>query len=239
MNTRFDILFTAITLVSLATACGSANDTPENAGPAVQAQSLCGDKFTDMFPIGLTADPPFDFVVRGYEEAWSSGREDFRTREIQTIGDRCGNATNPDACVKTLQGMRVLPRDRAACETAYPDPARQSVGCATKYFRWTRGDEIGQAVTREEVLALMGNVDSVEEAKYLLETDPAGFRPTCQSPVGYEARAEANRFVFRFMENCEKNGVVHVVIVHADGRVEVGPSEKETRPMPCQQPSGG
>lgn len=237
LRTAFATILSTVTTGMLATACGSggANGaTPELSDGGTtsqpQAQSLCDRPRFAELPEGLTAEPPVDFLSLRYEQAWMDPtKEDFKSIESGSTGNSCATAKNLDAC-RTKLAARVLPGDRAACEAAYP-PVQRASGCSVGYYRWTRGDEVGQAITRDEIRKLMGTIDTIQEAKYLLESER--YDPTCDTPSGYTVRTEGDGFVFRFMNNCEKDGVVHVVKVGRDGQVQETSTETLPGDVPC------
>lgn len=239
LRTAFASILSTVTTGMLATACGGGGaTTPDDAGTGQsQAQSLCEGGKTALgqpistLPVGLTPQPPVDFLSLRYESAWmgSADVENFTTQEQGSVGNVCATAKDLEAC-RAKVAARLLPVDRAACQASYP-AYRPSTGCSVSYYRWTRGDEVGQAVTRDEVKKLLGTIDTVQEARYLLESAP--YDPTCGAPADYTVRTENDGFVFRFMNNCERSGVVHVVKVGRDGTVTETSTETVKGDVPC------
>lgn len=233
LSAAFASILSTVTTGMLVTACGGGGSgtTPTEDGGSSQPQSLCQGQPIGELPTGLTIEPAVDFVSLRYESAWTGSQEieAFRALDIGSTGSVCATAKDVDAC-RTKVAARVLPTDRASCVASYAEP-RPSTGCAVRYFRWTRGDEVGQAVTRDEVKKLMGTIDTIQEAKYLLEVGRT--QPTCNAPADYTVRTESDGYVFRFMNNCEKQGVVHVVKVGRDGEVTETATESVEGTVPC------
>jgi len=96
-----------------------------------------------------------------------------------TVGSLCKTASKPADCEDEISNYRVLPTDAATCAAMYPNTQNESVGCLTSYILYTRGDEIGVARTTNETLALIGQIDTVEEALWVASTQ--GYSTSCGS----------------------------------------------------------
>jgi hypothetical protein len=224
-HARLHALFSRILAVTtgtgIAVACGGAVDDGAWSNDPAQPRSLCGDDRPRYFPSGLIAAPRQDYVAARTESAFLSDAENFRANDTLHEGEPCATARSKASCRARLEGFRLLPLDRAGCEAAYPNvvhPGGTRGGCRVSYVLFTRGDEIGVAVTDADVRTLIGPIDSVQEAEWWLQRS---YEPMCtRAPVSsFTVRELAGGYEFVFVANCEKNGLVHKVFVARDGQV--------------------
>lgn len=182
------------------TGCGVSDDAgPPPGGPVPELTSLCeGPARAKSLLAGLRASPPLDGAVErtetafllaggsGYEPGGVSDptvddRGDAWTGEDgESVGTLCASASDPSACRETVAGYRILPTTREACVAEHG--GGWETACKTSYILYTRGDEIGVARTPEEIKALIGTIDTVEEAVWAAKQ--AGFEAVCRWPVG-------------------------------------------------------
>src|SRR5688572_12455910 len=164
-------------------ACGGAIEgAPGTELDPAMPRSLCGPGQPPAFPAGLQASPLQDYVEARTERAFMfgvlSGEEEgvvgadaFQSKKFSPSGVACATATDPAACKERLAAVRVLPRARAECEARYPNvahPGGTLPGCFVSYLVFTRGDEIGLAIEEGEIQSLIGAIDSVQEAEWVL-----------------------------------------------------------------------
>ena len=138
--------------------------TPELDGAVMRSESAFPRTSSPGQPGGVTGDP------NAVADEWTATNGD-------AVGAMCAKASNPSACLAKVQGYRMLPPDRDACAAAYPSAGYLPATCAASYILYTRGDEIGVARTNEEIKALMGATDTLEEA--LWAANNAGYGESC------------------------------------------------------------
>jgi hypothetical protein len=161
--------------------------------------SFCGTNATTSQRTllqGLTASPPLDGAVMRNEAAFTrqttqTGVTNPPMPELgdawtatngEQVGTPCAKASNPGACRDKVSGYRMLPTSRAACVSQYPSSAYGPTECGASYILYTRGDEIGVARSKEEIKALIGTFDTVEEALWVAQG--ANLQATCGSSYG-------------------------------------------------------
>ncbi len=85
--------------------------------------------------------------------------EDFTStlQELAVFGEPCATASDREACLDALSS---LPERSMLSQSTPLDTRYHTVA-------WTRGDELGVALTAEEVLALVGPVDRDAEAAFV------------------------------------------------------------------------
>ena len=220
-------------------ACGGVVEDPSkpSADDPIAVQAMCGDGSPPPFPAGLRAAPLQDWAAIRSETAFAVEApadggsavpdvDHFRAILSGASGTPCATATDVAACRAKLDSFRVLPRSRAECENAYPNwvhPLGTLPGCTVEYVLYTRGDEVAAAITDADVRALIADVDSIQEADWVLERT---YKPTCGSSQGqsFTVRPLAEGgFEFVFVNECEQAGLVRTVIVEGDGTLTVRP----------------
>ena len=161
--------------------------------------SFCGTNATTSprtLLQGLTASPALDGAVMRNEAA-------FRRQTTQTgvtnppmpelgdawtatngeqVGTLCAKASNPSACRDKVMGFRMLPSSRDACVSQYPSSAYGPTECGASYILYTRGDEIGVARSKDEIKALIGTFDTLEEAMWVAQG--SNLQASCSSSYG-------------------------------------------------------
>jgi hypothetical protein len=221
LHALFSRILALTTGTGIAVSCGGAVDDGAWSNDPAQPRSLCGDDRPRHFPSGLIAAPRQDYVAARFETAFLTDAENFRAKDTLSEGDPCATAGSKASCRARLEEFRLLPRDRAGCEAAYPNvvhPGGTRGGCRVSYVLFTRGDEIGVAVTDAEVRTLIGTIDSVQEAEWWLQRS---YEPMCtHAPISsFTVRELASGYEFVFVANCEKSGLVHTVFVARDGQI--------------------
>jgi hypothetical protein len=219
---------------ALGSACGGKLEGASASSDPSQPRAMCGPGRLPRFPSGLKASPPQDFVGVRFETAYlygtfakadggssdtDSANENFTSNASNTYGTPCATASDVPSCLRALEALRVLPKGRAACEAAYPHvthPGGAHPGCSVSYLVFTRGDEVGFAIEDAEVRALVGPVDTVQEAEWVLEH---AYDPTCGGDKGqtFTVREIDGGYEFSFVNNCEASSVVRTVFVARDG----------------------
>lgn len=145
---------------------------------------------------GLTASPALDGAVMRNETAFArqttqTGVTNPPMPELgdawsatngELVGTLCAKASNPGACRDKVSGFRMLPTSRDACVSQYPSSAYGQTECGASYILYTRGDEIGVARSKEEIKALVGTFDTLEEAMWVAQG--ANLQATCGSSYG-------------------------------------------------------
>jgi hypothetical protein len=196
----------AITVAS-ATACGGAAAHDPNAGnsqptvgtptPGVDTafRSACGDLATKTLLDDFNASPPVDGAEQRSETAFKNlgspgmgvvpyippGEDDQWTASNGPVsGELCKTATDKNACLAKVDGYRVLPVDRSACVMQYASSNNgYGPACTVSYILYTRGDEIGVARTNDETHALIGTIDTLDEALWAAGTQ--GYQRVCNN----------------------------------------------------------
>lgn len=179
---------------------GTVTDDPGGGGGSVPTfTSLCTTPSPRRsFLEGIKATPPFDGAASRYETAFSldadptsgggveepdidANGDGWKGTTTETTGTMCATASDPSACRDKVSGYRVLPPNRDECVAQYAKASygRDSAVCGVSYILYTRGDEIAVARTRDEIKALIGNFDTLEEAMWV--TDAAGLSIACSS----------------------------------------------------------
>jgi hypothetical protein len=182
---------------TMAIACGGSTTTTEPGGGGTNPTftSLCGAAQPKPFLQGMHVVPAIDGAESRTESAFlptnltqpgqvtppPQGAEgDLWQRTLgSTVGAMCKTASKPADCEDEVANYRVLPADATTCAAMYPNMQNESVGCSVSYILYTRGDEIGVARTTNETLALIGEIDTVEEALWVAGTQ--GYSTSCGS----------------------------------------------------------
>jgi hypothetical protein len=184
---------TGAAVSTLAIACGGATVEPGGGGTNPTYTSLCGAGAPRSFLQGMRATPALDGAVSRTESAFlptnptggpqvtppPPGAEGdyWKATNGDTVGTLCKTAKDQAACTAKVQNYRVLPADQASCVARYPHAAYSSDGCDLSYILYTRGEEIGVARDTNETLALIGQIDTVEEALWVASTQ--GYSMSC------------------------------------------------------------
>ncbi len=180
---------------TMALACGGATVEPGGGGPNPTYTSLCGAGAPKTLLAGMHTVPAIDGAVSRSESAFlppnpnqpnqvtppPPGAEgDFwKATNGETAGVLCKTSTKQAACQDEVQNYRVLPALQSTCAAQYPHANYADDGCDVSYILYTRGDEIGVARTPAETLALIGQIDTVEEALWVAGTQ--GYTTSCGS----------------------------------------------------------
>jgi hypothetical protein len=161
--------------------------------------SFCGTNGTSSQRTllqGLTASPALDGALMRNEAAFARQTtqngvtnppmpelgDSWSATNGEQVGTLCAKASNPAACRDKVSGFRMLPTSRDACVSQYPSSAYVPTECGASYILYTRGDEIGVARTKEEIKALAGTFDTLEEAMWVAQG--ANLQATCGSSYG-------------------------------------------------------
>lgn len=228
------------------TGCGAgtlpADAEPDGGGGSVPTfTSLCTTPSPRRsFLQGLRATPALDGAASRYEQAFSlnadpgsgggveepdidANGDGWKGTTTETAGTMCATASDPSACRDKVDGYRVLPPNRDECVAQY---AKASYGmddkvCGVSYVLYTRGDEIAVARTRDEVKALIGNFDTLEEAMWV--TDAAGLSVACTSndrqsgvPESQYRTTSDGGWEFRLVEAPNCGATTYRVVVRVD-----------------------
>jgi hypothetical protein len=166
---------------SSSTSSSSSSSSGSTSGGTGDWQSACASNQSILK--GLRASPALDGIISRQEAAFpllaspggsgdpsggvqnpDSPDDQWKATDGETNGTLCAGASDKAACLDKVKGFRVLPPTRDACQTEFAGSPHQGVGCATNYFLYTRGDEIGVARSDGEKRALMASFDTIEEA---------------------------------------------------------------------------
>ena len=180
---------------------GGTGGTGKDGGPplATGFTSFCGTNGTTSQRTllqGLTASPPLDGAIMRNEAAFARRTtqngvtnppmpelgDSWSATNGEQVGTLCAKSSNPGACRDKVSGFRMLPTSRDACVSQYPSSAYVPTECGASYILYTRGDEIGVARTKEEIKALAGTFDTLEEAMWVAQG--ANLQATCGSSYG-------------------------------------------------------
>ncbi len=220
-------------------------------GPTPDFTSLCDVENVASLLAGLRASPEIDGAVMRTEHAFpllesAGGNEGgvvnpdepadgWKATSGETVGALCSKASNQAACLATVEGFRVLPPTREECTARFPVTPYTGMTCGVTYILYTRGDEIGVAVTDDETRALIGTFDTVHEAFWA--ASKAGYQRSCASNGGerstYRTRAGGHDLTLLEYQNCGPELARVVVHVDAAGNVSVLSREVLPDKPPC------
>lgn len=235
----------ALALAVLSSACGGKSegtDDPSGAGGSASDPASPGNKAQTPAPSamlspsfcanGPTADdvdtrifdaltpvtPPDYLALRRVEVSLPTPREqDPGLVTMKERGTKCAGASDPAACTKAYGRLETD-------HVWFP------------YVFFTRGDRVGIVTTRAAGMALIGTVDSPEEAYFVARLGGARFECGGADSTGYRAVDGGFELLTR-VGGCGKP-VEHVVVrVYTDGTTEEisrVTTEPETRS--CPQP---
>lgn len=157
---------------------------------------------------------PTDPNIDAQGDAWNA-------TNIEEVGAMCAKASNPTACREKVGGFRILPTTRAACVASYQASYFEQNVCSTSYILYTRGDEIGVARTNDEIKALLGTFDTLEEALWVAENK--GLHISCSyagapsSPPDSEYRTtQDGGWDLSLIDNQNCGNATFKVLVHVD-----------------------
>ncbi|HSO39812.1 MAG TPA: ferritin-like domain-containing protein [Labilithrix sp.] len=193
---RFRALVRGVVRVALASSCGAAayacsdgstpttvtpgaEDGPEGGADGASEASAFADEaaFACAAPLpsvldGLTPAMAVDYVeVR--EQDWTSsddgGTRLSAPRAAATHGTACATATNAAACTTALAA---LSGDHGGWYTDGDTEIGRGIGGPYKkqFLVYTRGDTVSALLSTKDVAAFLGTIESLEEARLLLET---------------------------------------------------------------------
>lgn len=140
------------------------------------------------------ADPPANPPTTtggGTEAAWTA------TLGADRKGEPCAGATDRAACDKAFasyrvladacDGLTVVPKAAPAVGADVAAPAPRTPGyCATSYYAYTQGAEIGHLDTLDKARAFFGGIDSPEEAIFLVQLSGEGLSCTGSAPAAFK-----------------------------------------------------
>ena len=154
--------------------------------------------------------------------AWSA------TFTADVNGKPCSGATDPQACLKKIDAIRVLggtcdglavvpkvrPADVVGSEAA---PAPREAGfCSATYIVFTRGDEVGVVQSQVETRTFFGVVDSPQEALYLAKLNGENLSCSTSVPASW-AQVEGGFEIVGSFGTCGSR----IVRVLKDGTVQL------------------
>lgn len=251
-------------VVAGATGCGGTTSTPGGGGtgpgpggggggPTPEFTSLCGSDTSRSFLANMKVDPPLDGAVMRNESAFLRGNvpfnggaggvtppgdipDDWKGTNGETVGALCSKASNQGACLSKVGGYRILPISRAACESQYPIGVYSLDTCGIGYILYTRGDAIGVARNEDEIKALIGTIDTVDEALWVAGNSK--YQTSCGMGSGLASSeyrtTQDGGYDLRLVENtCGPD--VYNVVVHVDyaGNLTVISREKVENAPGC------
>lgn len=152
-------------------ACGGTDSTSEESGDLVSGCD--GDGYVG----GIQPDEPVDYLGLRYETRGPSGAS---TSTLHETGMLCATASDVAACRAKVESHRELGEQ---CD--YEE-------CNASYYVYTRGDDVGFASSRADVVALVGRVDTPAEA-FMMATWKRQYQGGCLqgfAPPRYAARAD-------------------------------------------------
>lgn len=213
---------------------GTSNGGTSNGG-VLGYTSMCDDIPGKSFLQGLRASPELDGAVSRSESAFVRQSQDnpggnitpaideqgdaWQATEHERVGTLCASATDQAACLDKVKGYRVLPSTREACLAQFPGGGYSSNVCNASYILYTRGDEIGVARNTDEIRALAGTFDTLEEAMWVATN--AGYERTCGPRIEGAVESRYRRtddggWELTLLEapNCGKEQ--YTVVVHVD-----------------------
>lgn len=207
-------------------ACGRVDDEPvaaDNGGSGDGDESsawtpaaFCASSNTidrAMFD-ALTPSPPADYLAMrsltgGFDEP-DGGRKLVTEMER---GNRCASAS-----------------DVASCEQRYDALGLEAI--YSRYLFFTRGDDVGIVEKVEEAMALLGTIDSPEEAYFVAGLK--GLSASCDADAAAVYRRTDDGFEIVTREaGCLLPTYKVVVRVHSDGTIEETSRVKIGEPGPC------
>lgn len=217
----------------------SSGGTSGSSGTPVGTEwtTACGGRTGSVLQ-GMRITPPIDGAMQRTESAFKALREGvggdtvsnpddgddlWTATTLETVGTLCATATNRAACTEKVQGFRVLPPTRDACYASYGNSlAYDGRSCSTSYILYTRGDDIGVARSLDETRVLMAPFDTLEEAKWAVETAQYAFNCASESgPLSMIRAAETGGYDLKVLEyeNCGPTTFAVTVHVATDGTV--------------------
>ncbi|CAM4364833.1 ferritin-like domain-containing protein [Corallococcus exiguus] len=129
---------------------------PEPADLSQHSDVACVDGFPAL--TGLTVAPAPDVLQLRTVRRWvppSLPPIELKASE----GEPCATASNPQACLNQLDALDVT--------RGFPRICGYSMECAEGFLATTRGDEVATYTTADAVRALLGSIDTPEEASLL------------------------------------------------------------------------
>jgi hypothetical protein len=211
--------FFALVSVSLSAACGaqteesSPSTTPATTSPAPTLAEVEEDMPRPAFCTGpssrdigaalfaaLAPSEPADYLARRHNKGQIPGG--LEEELVEERGVLCSGANDVTACKKTYAALR--------------PPVR-----AGDHLCFTRGDSVGCLTTKADAMALLGTIDSVEEAIFIAQYD--GYGATCDDYRIFVRATELGGGTFRLAllrrAGCNSPTTRALVDVAPDGTV--------------------
>jgi len=241
-STLSSILGEILVTCGAVAACGGATGGPGDVGggsgsPGGQTFELCGSQNgLATFPRNITPSPAVDFLEQRDEIAFSTlgggggTAEDFKQTKAFIIGAACAKATDKAACDKKLAALRVLPLDKPTCVQKFPETGMaRGGGCAVQYLVYTRGDEVGAVVGKDETKSFLGTIDTPEEALWVLGSTghweiACGGKGSPPSTI----KKTNDGFEVVFQKNCDNSATQYTIVIGPDGTI----TEKKREALP-------
>ncbi|MFB1478890.1 ferritin-like domain-containing protein [Corallococcus sp. RDP092CA] len=131
---------------------------PEPVDLSQHSEVACVNGFPAL--TGLTIDPPPDVLqVRTVQHRFPPGTPPAVVLKASE-GEPCATATAPQACLDRLEAVLV--------DGGFPRLCGYSMECDKSFLATTRGDEVATYATADSVRALLGRIDTPEEAALLV-----------------------------------------------------------------------
>lgn len=196
-----------------------APEPPTMLSPSFCANGATADDVDTRIFDALTPVTPSDYLaLRRLEVSLPTPREqDPGLVTMKERGTKCASASDPAACTKAYGRL-------------------ETDDVWSPYVFFTRGDSVGIVTTRAAGMALIGTVDSPEEAYFVARLGGARFECGGADPTGYRVVDGAYDLLTR-TGGCGKP-VEHVVVrVYTNGTTEeISRVTTEPETQPCPQP---
>ncbi|MCA9648950.1 MAG: ferritin-like domain-containing protein [Myxococcales bacterium] len=172
-------------------------------------------------PVYLDAVEPaeaVDYLELRYAENFGVPEEpNWNVSIEESSGTLCGGATDAAACMAAYEA---LPN---ASDFSVPS---FDIGTGFRSLAYTRVDEVGSVGTRTRLVDFLGEVDAIGEAG-LLATLGSNHRINCEAPNQVGESGDGYVVYTRTGGGCGEGDDIegHVVLVHADGTVEIVQTE--------------
>ncbi|QSQ20135.1 ferritin-like domain-containing protein [Pyxidicoccus parkwayensis] len=128
---------------------------------------------------GLSPATPVDYVqLRTFQ--FVPGSDEHHEAVVSASGTECATATDVPACMSTLDNLRSNQGFRSGCAEL----------CSAYYVATTRGDEVAAHASLESLRALLGTIDTSQEAVLLAYAE--GYDVSCEELERGAVKAEAD-----------------------------------------------